>query len=103
MVNKISVNLSSSALEDIDVITAWYEQQSIDLSLKFITEIELSLNKITNSPKAYGAYRNFISVTGYTMKVFPYKIFYYYVSFHIEILAVIHTSRSSRYIKGRLK
>jgi plasmid stabilization system protein ParE len=98
--NKISLNLSSSALEDINSITAWYEQQSIELGLKFITEIEFSLNKITNSPQAYGAYRNHISGRRYTMKVFPYVIFYHYISFHIEIIAVIHTSRSSRYIKG---
>ena len=103
MENKISISLSPSALEDIDVITAWYQQQNIEISFKFITEIEFSLNKITNSPKAYGSYRNFISVRRYTMTVFPYIIFYYYISFHIEVIAVIHTSRSSRYIKRKLK
>lgn len=103
MANKISLNLSSFALEDIDLITAWYEQQSIELGLRFITEIEFSLNKITNHPQAYGAYKNHISVRRYTMKLFPYVIYYHYLSFHIHIIAVIHTSRSSRYIKRRLK
>lgn len=103
MANKVTLNLSSSALEDIDLITAWYEQQGIEVGLRFIKEIELSLNKITNFLQAYGAYRNHVSVRRYPIKVFPYLIYYHYALFHIEVIAIIHTSRSSRYIERRLK
>jgi len=102
MANNHSVNVSSSALEDIDSITAWYELQSVGLGIKFITEIEYSLNKIANFPQAFAAYKN-LSVRRFAMKAFPYVIYYHFASFHIEIIAVIHSSRSSRYVRGRLK
>lgn len=103
MSNKYSVSVLPSALDDIDLIAAWYQKQNLELAIRFITEIEFSINKITNSPQAYTAYRNRLSVRRFAMKVFPYLIFYHLGSFHIEIIAVIHTSRSSRYIKRRLK
>lgn len=67
MTNKFSISLSSSALEDIDLIIAWYQQQSVEANLRFITEIQTSLNKITNSPQAFRAYRNHVSVRRFTM------------------------------------
>lgn len=103
MESKISLGISSSAVEDIELITAWYEQQRTGLSLKFVSEIDISFNKISTSPEAFRLHGKNSFVRRYIMEVFPYKIFYHYNSFHIEIIAVIHTSRSSRYLKRRLK
>jgi plasmid stabilization system protein ParE len=103
MLSKISLGVSSAALEDIYLISAWYELQKPGLRYRFVSELELSIQKIVTAPEAYSRYDVTSFVRRYIMDIFPYKIFYHYNSFHVEIIALIHTSRSSRYIKRRLK
>lgn len=53
MGSNLSLSVSSSALKDIDSITAWYQKISRELAMRFVKGIENSLIKVTNSPKAF--------------------------------------------------
>ena len=91
------------ALADLTDIAIWYETQQ----LFWVTDMKqfytVSLETILLNPKAFKKYTRNSGIRRYKMASFPYKIYYDSESFPIKIIAVIHTFRSSGYIKRRLK
>lgn len=96
--------ISHEALGDLAIIAIWYEKQRPFLGDRFLHEFyTVSLKTISSNPKAFIRYIKSSNIRRYTMNTFPYKIFYDSESIPLRIIAVIHASRSSRYIKRRLK
>lgn len=96
--------ISDEALNDLTEIAIWYEKQRPFLSDEFLFEFyNVSLEKICFNPKAFSKYIRNSNIRRYKMKRFSYRIFYDDGAFPVKIIAIIHTSRSSRYIKRRLK
>lgn len=96
--------ISDEALVDLTGIAIWYETQQLFLSDQFLQEFyTVSLETIRSSSKAFRKVDKNSSIRRYKMNRFPYKIFYDNRILPIKIIAVIHTSCSSGYIKRRLK
>jgi plasmid stabilization system protein ParE len=101
--SNFNVRLNELALEDIAKAEDWYFRRLPGLDEKFINKLRQSLTAISEHPAAF----SFIQKNGpfrkYKIQGFPYKIFYSIDDQTILITAIIHTSRSNRYIRRRLK
>jgi plasmid stabilization system protein ParE len=96
--------ISDEALGDVTGIAIWYETKRLFLSDQFLKEFyTVSLPAISSSFKSFRKANKNSNIRRYKMNRFPYKIFYDNRTLPIKIIAVIHTSRSSGYIKRRLK
>lgn len=92
----------SEAEVDIDNAFIWYELNQIGLGKKFYESVDKSVYFIQNRPlcctEMYKGVRRFV------IKKFPYGI-YYKVNVEnreIQIIAVIHFSRSLKIIRKRI-
>ena len=95
--------LAASALSEIRSANLWYEEKSVGLGEKFQKELFSAIEKICFNPDSFGRINKRNKIRRCVMDNFPYKIYYDSKSDPIEILAIIHTSRSNAYIKRRLK
>lgn len=98
-----NVQLSNEAELDIHVATIWYESRSTALASKFLDKTEIAFQRIAANPFAFSRLTPRSKYRKYRTAGFPYKIYYYTNVFTVEIMAVIHTRRSNRYINRRLK
>ncbi len=88
--------------EDVLAAYDWYYKVNKELSAKFIDELKEGEELILENPKANG--RVFKSkFRRYLTPVFPYKIIYRIQDNSIYVIALIHLSRSNRFIKRKLK
>jgi plasmid stabilization system protein ParE len=95
--------ITEDALEDIKKISIWYAVRKPDLADDFHKELFNSIHIICKSPYVYLKYGMKNNIRRFLMKRFPYKIFYDSSKEPIRIIAVVHTSRSSRYLSKRVK
>lgn len=101
---KVKYIVSKEALTEIKDISLRYETEGDFLGERFLNELyNISLEKICSNPYAFRKVRKNSSIRRFVMKRFPYKIFYDTSTLPFKIIAVIHTSRSSRYLKRRLR
>ncbi len=101
---KVTYIVSKDALADITDISFRYETGGGFLGERFLNDLyNISLEKICSNPYAFRRFRRNSIIRRFVMKHFPCKIFYDSSAVPIKIIAVIHTSRSSRSIKRRLK
>lgn len=90
------------ALIDVDEAIAWYEKELKGLGYRFFSRLTESLEQLKTKPESYQII--YPPVRRILLKSFPYKILYLIQEPHaIVILGVIHTKRSNRYIKKRLR
>ena len=95
--------LTDEAIEDIKQISIWYADKSEHLGDRFQIKIFQSIHVICQFPLAHFKQGKHNVVRRLIMKDFPYKIFYDPSTTPIRIIAVIHASRSAKYIRGRIK
>ena len=93
---------ADSYKDDVIEISDWYQKINENISDKFILELKESEDIILSAPLANARifetkYRRFL------MAVFPYKIVYGIKDFQIIVFALIHTARSNKFVKKRLK
>lgn len=69
-----SVNLSLTAIEDIQLAVDYYNSQSAKLGLKFSDEVDNSMEAIARMPTAY-SYR-YKNVRAKLLYKFPFLIFF---------------------------
>ncbi|MDQ3846765.1 MAG: type II toxin-antitoxin system RelE/ParE family toxin [Bacteroidota bacterium] len=101
--NKTAYILSDGALEDAGQIVAWYELQKDGLGQMFVSSLFKALEKIAASPLSFSKVSGKKHIRKYVLKDFPFKVYYDAEKTPIRIIALIHTSRSTNYIKRRLK
>lgn len=90
------------ALIDIDEAISWYEKELQGLGHRFFNRLTEAINVLEDNPYVYQVIYD--HVRRMLLKSFPYKILYFIQdSETIVILGVIHTKRSNRYMKKRLK
>ena len=81
----------------------WYDKRLAGLSLRFFDEINEYILKIQNNPLSFSARKKGSDVRRCSLKKFPFNIFYLVEKNKITLLAVLHKSQSTRFIKKRLK
>jgi toxin ParE1/3/4 len=87
-----------------DVITAydWYDKINKELSERFINELKESEEIILAIPTANARLLN-SSFRRFILPKFPYKVIYRIRENSIIVVALVHTARSNKFIKRRLK
>jgi toxin ParE1/3/4 len=99
---KYNVLILSDAELDIDEAFVWYELHQIGLGKRFYESVDKSVRFISENPlscsEIYNGLRRFV------IKKFPYGI-YYRVKLEnreIQIVGIIHFRRSSKILRKRI-
>ena len=95
--------ISSGASLDTFEIAIWYEKQAPFLGNRFLDDLQQIYDKILSFPEAFGLFNKYSGIRKSRLKDFPYNIYYIIEKTEIRVIAVIHASRSSRFVKRRLR
>jgi plasmid stabilization system protein ParE len=96
-----SIQFTKEALLDVEDIVIWYEEQRKGLSFDFELCLEVGVNEILRTPKAYQKRYGKIKIR--FINRFPCGIHYIIKEDLIIIIAVFHTSRSPKNWSKRKK
>lgn len=99
----LELTISLQAQLDIQEAVEWYETQAAHLGDRFLTDLQQTFDIISFSPQSSGFYKNNFLIRKGRLNYFPYNVFYIVEKIEIKIIAVIHSARSSRYVKRRLR
>lgn len=80
---------------------AYYEEKSAGLGFDFETEIERSLETITEHPERWPLRSD--GTRRYIAHCFPYLVVYAYEHDHIWVLAIAHCKRRPMYWRSRIQ
>jgi toxin ParE1/3/4 len=95
------VVLRPEAENDVAGAAQWYEEQRPGLSLEFRSALDLTFSAIGSNPALYAPiYRELRRAL---LRRFPYAVFYVERTDELIVAAVLHTSRSPRLWRARLK
>ncbi len=96
-----SVKIKEEARHDILQATLWYSDKAINLHLKFINQLEVTLKSIRNNPKAYKkVYKTFRQAA---LKKFPYVVLYEFDLESVIVFSVFHSKMNPHKKLTRLR
>lgn len=95
--------ISVNASDDANDAALWYESKSKGLGVQFLDDLEESYGHILLQPAAYPRHKKESKARKKLLQIFPYKIYYLIDGSEIKILAIIHNSRSQKFIRGKIK
>lgn len=101
--NRLYLIVSLNAELDTLEIAEWYEKQADFLGNKFLEELQITFDKILSFPEASGWHNKYMRIRKIHLPHFPHNVFYLVEKSEIRIIAVIHSSRSYRFVKRRLR
>jgi hypothetical protein len=96
------IKCDDNSITDIQEVVSWYDSIDSDITNRFLEQITFAESIIKNNPLIFGRSTK-IRFGKYTLTRFPYKIYYRVSNTKIFIAALIHSSRSNKYFKLRLK
>lgn len=88
--------LHHAAEQELEAAVAYYEQQRQGLGMDFQTEVEQAVRHIQQQPKIFPKYKA-QEIRVYTLKRFPYAVFYLELDDAIWIVAIAHRRRKPGY------
>jgi plasmid stabilization system protein ParE len=89
------------AENDIAKARRWYERQRVGLGGEFIAEVRAALERLqADSDLGIDVFEH---MRRYSVRRFPYGVFYIVEADSIRVLAVLHARRSPRAWKRRLR
>jgi len=89
-----SVEISQDAESDFDKSYEYYLKISPDLADAFFKSIDDCFKIIKESPQSYQAIHK--SIRRFTLKRFPFVVYYLVDNHTIKIIAIFHTSRNPK-------
>lgn len=92
--NPYSLEILDEAEKDFDNAFEYYNNESFKVADKFFQCINVSMEIIKKSPFSYE--ETFMSIRKFTVKKFPFVIYYQIVDTTIRIIAIFHTSRNPK-------
>lgn len=99
----VSIVVSYQAEADLDNAGKWYDKKLRGLSIRLFDEIDEYLNKIQNNPFSFSVRKEGSDTRRCGLKKFPYNIYFTVENERVFVIAILHKSRSSRFVKKRLK
>jgi plasmid stabilization system protein ParE len=88
-----------AAEDDLAEARDWYDAQQDGLGIEFLAAIEDVFDRIQATPELYA--REYKGIRRTVTKRFPYVVYYRLLVESVEVLAVLHGSRSSRLWRRR--
>jgi plasmid stabilization system protein ParE len=95
-----SVIYLAEAQEDVDAAYADYEQRRLGLGDRFLEQLRLRVEVISDNPLLYGVLRD--EVRAAPLRRFPYVVYYRFEAGTVHILAVLHGRRHPRVWMNRI-
>lgn len=89
-----SLEISEDAEGDFDNSYAWYYNENPKLAHTFFHGINSSLEIIKRNPFSFPEV--FENLRKYTVKKFPFVIYYQVKDYTIKVIAIFHTSRNPK-------
>lgn len=87
------------AEQDLREAQTWYEQKRTGLGVEFLAAVNTVFQQIGGQPLQYPlVYRQLRRAV---LRRFPYLIYFRAGSDRVEVVACLHSKRSSRHIKSR--
>lgn len=96
-----SINITPTALNDIQNGLDYYNIKAINLGFRFADEVDNSLQAIAKMPAAYGYRYN--NVRAKLLYKFPFLIFFTVDdnNFSIDVLRLFHASQDSYWLNDK--
>jgi len=85
---------------DVEEITEWYELHEERLGEQFVSEFKNTSILVSEIPLAFS--KRYKSVRSFSLKKFPYNIFYIIQNQTMFIIAVLHQKRNPKIWKTRM-
>ena len=95
----MTIRLHPLAEEDLEKALNHYFEIDEALELKFLQYLELTFNKILQSPQMYPFENNFVQKV--IVEKFPYIVLYESYEDIVMILAIFHTKRNPKILTDR--
>jgi plasmid stabilization system protein ParE len=99
------INYSARAEKDAETAGYYYEKVAMGLSLRFFSDLDNTINSLSNNPSAFHYYKKDKNIRRANLDIFPFAVF-----FHLNrntsivvVIAIIHQKRSKAYFRRRLK
>lgn len=91
---KYKIRINTNALEDIQCITIWYNEQLQGLGSRFQKQVKMQINSLKINPNAYAI--RYTDVRCMLIKKFPFLVHFTLNESQktVDIFAVYHTSRN---------
>ena len=98
----MNIRFLTVARKELDKAVEWYNQQSPDLGMRFLGEVNVSLSRISEYP--YSCAEIAPNIRRYLVNKFPYGVIYRPVEDEelIVIIAVAHLHRRPGYWQYRI-
>ena len=97
-----TIKYSGESIEDLSVIAGHYEKINGLLKIRLEDSVAAAETDLLRNPFAFSKIR-FKDFRRILLKKFPYKMIYRIENDKIHVFAVLHQSRSNRYVRKRLK
>lgn len=94
-----SVELTPTAVRDIEAAVEWYDARAPRLGDEFLERVGALLEQISRQPLIYVEAEQ--GVRRGLLKRFPYAVYYFHEGNLLTVIAVLHTSRRPDYWKDR--
>jgi toxin ParE1/3/4 len=101
-VHVYSIEYTDAFWQDIRDAINWYDAIATNLTNRFLDEVWFAESRISLNPNAFRK----VTHSGFrkiSLEKFPYKLFFRIEEQTIFVIALIHTARSNKHIKRRLK
>ncbi|MCG8422584.1 MAG: type II toxin-antitoxin system RelE/ParE family toxin [Proteobacteria bacterium] len=79
----------------------WYEGKQPNLGIEFIDALDRAFARILQMPESAPIWREGYPYRMYSLRRFPYEIFYTVEPDYVEVTAVAHAKRRPGYWMGR--
>ncbi len=97
-----TIKYSGELIEDLSAIASHYKKINVSLKTRLEDSVVATETDLLRNPFAFSKVR-FKDFRRILLKKFPYKMIYRIENDKIHVFAVMHQSRSNRYIRKRLK
>jgi plasmid stabilization system protein ParE len=95
------IEISDDAEDDLDSSYSYYFDESSKLADAFFQSIKISLENLKKSPLSFPLIHK--NLRKYTVRKFPFVIYYQVEGFIIKVIAIFHTSRNPKIWDERIE
>ena len=85
---------------DLQVAYEWYDLKKEGLGKEFLSEVEITLDRIHQNPQQFKKIKKQIRMA--VVKRFPFGVFYFVKNDVINVFAIFHFSRNPQILKKRI-
>lgn len=95
------LEFAPKAREDVREIVLWYRGEREGLEDRFLLSLKASTDVLVKNPLLYQI--RFESIRSLLLKRFPYRLYYFIDGNQVMVLGIVHTKRSPKFIRKKLK